>query len=373
MTNPLSPQEAAVLARSSYSTRESSTPALDAAQAAGSTSAFDIRTSSVFTSITGLGSRSNFGYSAFGRNQRQGECLISVRGTDTISDWLTDGHFSGARGPNGFMVHRGFNNTMNNILPQVRKTLTGRNPSAIHLVGHSLGGAVATLLADALKDHAQLFLYTFGAPRAGAVDHAAYLTNKLNAQNIFRVYHDTDPVPMVPIFPYGHCPFGQHGYMLKGSGSIISAAAHSIDQYNRNAAGTWNAMRTIPYRSFSLETVDDVLEKAGALPGGYLSSILMRLIVRALGMIMGLAGMWAGLAALGAATVVDQIAYVISKGIAAVGTATETLQELIRQIIRFIGLPLSSKTSFSTAFLKWLLDKLFATIAMMARQATRGM
>lgn len=374
MTNPLSPQEAAVLASSSYATHLSSAPALDAARlAGGSTSPFDVGASSVFTGVTGLGTISNFGYCAFGRNQRQGECLISVRGTETVSDWLTDGHFSGARGPNGFMVHRGFNNTMSGILPQVKTALTGKNPSAIHLVGHSLGGAVATLLADALKDHAQLYLYTFGAPRAGAVDHASYLTSKLNAQNIFRVYHDTDPVPMVPIFPYGHCPAGRNGYLLKGSGMIISPGAHSMTLYKSNAAGSWNSMQTIPHRSFSLDTVDDVLARAGTIPGGYLSSLLMRLIVRALGMIMELAGMGTGLVLLGAATIADQIAYVISKGIAAVGVVAETLQELVRQILRFLGQPISSSTSFSTAFLKWLLDKLFATIAMMARQATRAL
>jgi len=374
MSSPLSPEMASILADSAYATLGSPTPAFDAArEAGGSRSAFDVGASSVFTGITGFGVSSNFGYCAFGSTpQRQGECLISVRGTDLIGDWLTDARLSGTRGPNGHMVHKGFRKLNDVILPQVKRALKNKNPSAIHIVGHSLGGAVATLLADSLKDHSKLYLYTFGAPRAGSINHAAYLTNKLGVQNIYRVYHDTDPVPMVPIFPYGHCPAADHGYMLKGTGMVISPGAHSMSLYKRNAKASWSSMQTVAHRRFSLETVDDVLQQAGAIPGGYLSSLLMRLIVKALSMIMDAAGMTAGLALLGTATIADQIAYVLSRGVAMVGATADLLERLIHQIMRFVGIAVNKAVSFTATFLKWLTEKLFATMMMLARQATRG-
>jgi pimeloyl-ACP methyl ester carboxylesterase len=374
MSRPLTPEEASILADSAYATLGSPTPALDAArQAGGSTSAFDVGGSSIFTGVTGFGVSSNFGYWAFGNTpQRQGECLVSIRGTNLISDWLTDARLSGASGPNGHLVHSGFSKLNQIILPQVKLALRNKNPSTIHIVGHSLGGAVATLLADALKDYTKLYLYTFGAPRAGSINHAAYLTHKLGAQNIYRVYHDTDPVPMVPIFPYGHCPAGSHGYLLEGTGMIISPGAHSMDLYKSNAKASWSSMQVMAHRRFSLDTVDGVLQQAGAIPGGYLSSLLMRLIVKALGMIMEAAGMTAGLALLGVATIADQLAYVMAKGVAMVGATAELLQNLIHQIMRFVGVTASRSVSFTVTFLKWLTEKLFGTIAMLARQAIRG-
>lgn len=375
MSSPLSPEMASVLADSAYATLGSPNPTLDAArEARGSGNLFNVGDSSVFTGVTGFGERSNFGYCAFGNTlSRKGECLISVRGTNLMSDWLTDARLSGTRGPSGQMVHKGFSKLTETILPHVRAALRNKNPSAIHIVGHSLGGATATLLADALKDYTKLYLYTFGAPRAGSIEHASYLTNKLGAENIFRVYHDTDPVPMVPIFPYGHCPTANQAYMLKGTGMVISPGAHSMSLYKQNAQASWGSMQTIAHRRFSLETVDDVLEQAGSVPGGYLSSLLMRLIVRALGMIMKAAGMVVGLSLLGVATIADQIAYILSKGLATVGETAELLEKLIYQIMRFVGVTVAKTVSFTTAFLKWLIDKLFAVMIMLATQAMRNL
>jgi len=69
------------------------------------------------------------------------------------------------------------------------------------VTGHSLGGALASLasLWMAYYDHIptnQLFLYTFGAPRAGDVEyatlHGRYVTNNI------RVVHGYDMIPHFP-------------------------------------------------------------------------------------------------------------------------------------------------------------------------------
>lgn len=373
MSRPLSPTLACSLADGSYATRASLNPNRDAADRAGasSRSAFDIDNAAIFNGKTGLGTTTNFGFCAFGKStSRQSECVIAVRGTVTPSDWLTDGRMAGARGPNGFVVHRGFNSLSQAIYPQIEKALQGRNPSTIHLVGHSLGGATATIIADALQGIAQIKLYTFGAPRAGFADHAAYLTNAIKPENIYRVYHDTDPVPMLPIFPYGHCPAGDSGLLIKGSGMIIWPGAHKLGQYQNHCAASWSSMKTINHRRFSLETVDDVLQEAGALPGGYLSSLLMRLIVKALGMILDSAGVVVGLTLLGAATIADQIVYALMQSASIVSTSAETMQNLVRQIMRFLGLSIQGTVNVTKSFLEWLVEKLIRTMVSLARQAT---
>lgn len=50
-------------------------------------------------------------------------------------------------------------------------------------------------------------LYTFGAPRVGHEDYSQNLTRQVKQENIFRVFHTTDPVPMIAPYPYVHAPF----------------------------------------------------------------------------------------------------------------------------------------------------------------------
>lgn len=363
-----------------YATREpigGLTPVEAAEDGAGSSrDLFNIATSSVFTGSTGFGSgsKTNFGYCAFGKSaSRHGECLISVRGTVTASDWLTDGKFAGARGPSGFGVHKGFSQVAKGILPQITSALKRKNPSVIHIVGHSLGGATATLLADSLRDHTAVKLYTFGAPRAGGEQHAMHLTQKLGSGNIYRAYHDTDPVPMLPIFPYTHCPTLKPGYLLKGSGLIISPGAHLMQSYKTNCGDRWSSLATIPHRRFSLDTVDDLLQQAGEIPGGMFSAFVMRCLVQALDILLEIVGMAVGCVAFGAATVSDQIAFAISRGVQLSGEIALRMEALVHQLMRFLGIAVSAGHSMSTAFLRWISSKLVLVLEQFARQAVNAL
>ncbi len=72
----------------------------------------------------------------------------------------------------------------------------------IHCVGHSLGGALATLAANWLKSfpevNAKVHLYTFGAPRVGGKSFSMNATQRLDS--IFRCVNGADPVPKVPVY-----------------------------------------------------------------------------------------------------------------------------------------------------------------------------
>lgn len=71
--------------------------------------------------------------------------------------------------------------------------------------GHSLGGAVATLGAAALREAGySVDIYTYGAPRPGNDVLVDYITAQAGSEN--RITHIDDPVPRLPpiIFGYRH-------------------------------------------------------------------------------------------------------------------------------------------------------------------------
>jgi triacylglycerol lipase len=380
MTVELSPAQAAEVADSAYALRLSS-DMLDAAVSAPNTrNAFDLLGGVRLTGVTGLAAplmqqKTGFGYVAWGKGSRQGECLISVRGTFKTSacDWITNARMAGVSGPNGFSVHAGFWAAAQSLLPQIRNTLRGRDVSTIHIVGHSLGGAIATLMADSLGDSGcGLKLYTFGAPRAGVELHAEYLTGKLGAANIHRAYHDTDPVPMVPIFPYGHVPYGSRAYCMKGPGKLVSLDAHLMPEYIRSVgASSWASLPVLAPKLGSLESAEAWLASAADNGGAsiMLSATALRLILSGLDWILKQLGRVAGLALLGGATIIDSLAQLLYSGALQSIKLAGMIKNLMLAAMRFMGRVVSTGMSITAGFVQYVLGLLFRFISTVALRA----
>ena len=171
----LSPKMVAKAADATYQTRLSPNLFSAAATMGEFGQSFDIANGTMIRGTSGMGpvsSDTGFGFIANGRASHAGEMLIAVRGTEMTSghDWLTNFRISGVRGPSGYTVHRGFWMLASGILEQVNRALDNHSPSLIHVTGHSLGAAAATLVADAIRQRSgrrNVKLYTFGAPRSG--------------------------------------------------------------------------------------------------------------------------------------------------------------------------------------------------------------
>lgn len=117
--------------------------------------------------------------------------IICIRGTANLDNWLTDARVFPARSCGGYLAHKGF-------VTAYRELCSGGMPTTkngnVIVTGHSLGGAVATLLAE----HIGCNLVTFGSPRV------YWRFGKAPRLNHIRVVRDDDPVPEMPKFLYSH-------------------------------------------------------------------------------------------------------------------------------------------------------------------------
>ena len=151
-------------------------------------------------------------YGFVAQSTSDGEYIIAIRGTDKIIEWLIDAEFVPVQFgpvPTAGHVEDGFFSvyqSLTGLMPDgqtprdLRAFIEGLAPAApLTIVGHSLGAAVANLLAlDAAVNAGakDLNLYTLAAPRTGDAAFAASFAT--NVPNNVRVFNEPDLVPKVP-------------------------------------------------------------------------------------------------------------------------------------------------------------------------------
>jgi triacylglycerol lipase len=375
MVMELSPTQAVQIATSTYLLRLSRDMSVAEDAAPTVSEAFDIANGTRLVGATGIGvqHRSGFGFTAWGQGARQGECLVAVRGTASAYDWLSNVRMGGVIGPSGYLVHAGFWRGAQSVLPQIRQQLNGRNPSALHVVGHSLGGAMAALIADSLSGlGCTLRLYTFGAPRCGVDEHAQYLTDRLGAEHIYRAYHDTDPVPMVPVFPYSHVPYDSNAYRLKGPGTLVNVQSHLMPTYRKSVANcAWSSLPVILPKHNSFEAADAWLAEAAKDSGPFImgSAIALRLILSALDWILKQLGNSAGLLLFAGTTLIDGLARLLYTGMLQSIRLAQAIRNMLLAAMRFMGRVVAAGVDITVSFIEYVLGLLFRFIAAIARKA----
>ncbi|MGH7461188.1 MAG: lipase family protein [Longimicrobiales bacterium] len=381
---PLSPKEAAEIARGVYRLRTDSVSEIrERGQTLGCEGIFQVGNTSRFEGSSGglfWKQLSGFGYIAAGEGARQGEVLVATRGTAMAVDWLTNLNIGFAIGPSGQPVHAGFNATWKSFSDELRAFLRNRNPAHFHCVGHSLGGALANLNADFLSASGAggVSLYTFGAPRAGFVTFSRALSQRLKPENIYRVSNVSDPVPMIPLFPFSHAPFTEPGITLRTAGTgIISVAAHNMqDSYQSSVAETsWRALRgaTGP-PGWDVDAKVWLQSSAAGQYGVVMGSAkLLIMIGKALQWVLGrvkdiLLGTVGTALAVGV-TCLDQIAWLLSRGAEISLEIAGHVRSIIGAIFRFLGRVAATAANLTMAFLRWVLDLLFTALSGAATRA----
>ncbi len=214
----------------------------------------------IFKGNTGFAS-SGFGYVLQLKQGDRRHAVIAMRGTRPEMpykpDLLTDlrGAMTGF-GDYG-LVHKGFKRTFDSILPQLSASeRVIMDADVVHCVGHSLGGAVATLVAAHYRQRGQMVkLYTFGSPRVGAFGAYTALHGAIGKAHMLRVAHDLDPISLIGPFPYIHVnpsPADDNNMTIPSpTGQLFSTANHDMNRYIRSVGGinaTWDAARGLAGR-----------------------------------------------------------------------------------------------------------------------------
>lgn len=378
----LDPNTAARIAAGAYLVQDTPISGLIGPSLLGCESQFDVSRSVGFDARTGIGrysELSGFGYIAPAIGAMRGEYLIAIRGTALMPfDGLTDLHATATRSESGHRVHTGFLTAFESRprgpAAVIRSYFEGKNPTRIHIVGHSLGGALATLAADMMGSAGvgEVMLYTFGCPRVGDRGFAEALRGSIGSQNIYRVYHPADPVPMLPVFPFLHVPPGHAGYAIDpNSNLLVSVGRHSsVNSYVPGTTGTsWAGLRGNGRYVANQSDVERWLVNA-TLSGSFMGSAsLLNQILSVLQWILIRAVQGAAFVIGAGQTLLDRIASLLARGAELAVELAMYTEALVRAIFRFLGRTVTAGVRLTTMFLRWVLDLLFTSISAVANQA----
>mmetsp|Transcript_18545 Transcript_18545/g.58103 ORF Transcript_18545/g.58103 Transcript_18545/m.58103 type:complete len:329 (+) Transcript_18545:11-997(+) len=195
-----------------------------------------------------------------------GQCVVAFRGSIVWQNWLADAYFlledwppqgsgrESASWCSDCRVHRGFASAYEELRPAIVASLRGLNCTSTAVVGHSLGGALASLAMLDLRAAEGLRVepaYTFGKPRVGNQAYVEALLAAAKKQGVepasWRVVHYRDPVPRMPpatehIGLYAHEP--HEVFYDTRSSDFTRECEHGVELVNGHEDPTcsWAAM-----------------------------------------------------------------------------------------------------------------------------------
>ncbi|WP_156254596.1 lipase family protein [Sandarakinorhabdus oryzae] len=380
----LTPALAAAAATGVYGLRTTDMAGLAArGRTLGTEAFFDITSNTPISGRAGISmfrTTSGFGYLARGKANTpyEGDLLLVTRGTykTSVEDWLTNLTIAMEVGPGGALVHAGFNRLRETMQSQIDQSLRAAGPfRRIHIVGHSLGGALATLNGATLiaRGERRVSIYTFGAPRVGNWAFVRWLDNNIGSENIRRVFHPADPVPMIPLFPFFHAPPGDAFALPNTDGGIINPKYHGMDDSYVPGVGemSWSGLSVVGQEPDSGIKLQRWLAEGGVTNGFVMGSArLLGLIGDALAWILKRAAqVVVGSVLTVGATLLDRIASVLAAGVEASLELSAYISTLVRAIFKFLGRAATAAKDLSRAFLRWVLELLFRAVVSTARHA----
>jgi predicted lipase len=187
-------------------------------------------------------------FKVFGFIARSGsDVVVAIRGTEGIFEWIMDfaffpvpfPFFNAGRTERGFTgFYSTFRTGPDNTHPRVSETLSGLvadgTVETLRITGHSLGSALATLLALDVAGNgifAAPNVFTFASPRVG--DKVFAGTYDSLVQNSWRISNLNDIVPQLPP------AFGGFGYV-----HVDAEVPINSDVTSRHNLRCWHDLRT---------------------------------------------------------------------------------------------------------------------------------
>ncbi len=306
----------------------------------------------------GAKKESGFGFFARGEGNRSNEAIVSTRGTATMSDVLTDLWAMPRVSPMGSRCHSGFLDTFDSYHGELKafvNEIKNTSIKTIHCVGHSLGGALASLNAEYLALQGfDVNLYTFGSPRVG---FGSTFKNSLalNRVKVFRVYNDGDPVPMVPCWPFihtdGECCIERQFLITPGAHSMTSSYTPSAAKFE-----TWGALKSSP----DPQAHQDMGILQSALSSGkHMASGTLKVIMYILKKLIRQAEVIAAASLIATLGTLDFLAWLLHKAATLAESFKNSLASLLKGVLSFLGKATVSTVKMTESFIRYLLEQLF--------------
>ena len=162
--------------------------------------------------------------------------IVAFRGTQDLGDWFTDADAvqvklshklrGEATGLDKTQVHQGFQLLALSLSKQVSAAAAKFKPKVpVYVTGHSLGGAVAALIALMLRTRMkrpEVRMYSYAAPRVG--DPAFVAAYDALLPTSYRVVNLADVVPVVPprqLEGWRYADLGTEWGFLNQSGDVV--------------------------------------------------------------------------------------------------------------------------------------------------------
>lgn len=382
----ISPSEAASLARDIYAVQDESQLRffLDHPLFKEQTSKISPLQSHLKAEVGGrvlLNHKDGFGVCVEGGGLHKDEVFLIFRGTTTANkgaDILTDARIGITNSSTGLPVHCGFHHCFSSMLPKIQRFFNTHKGGikVVHCIGHSLGGAVASLAADWVSEILKypVRLYTFGAPRVGTDWFVKRTSSSIGADNMYRVYHRTDPVPMVPLYPFMHAPYKELGYYIHSAQPLTSGAAHFMKNYVGSVDGkSWEQINEVPEHPYTVESAIEAWLKSKS-PVDASSPAFWRwadaAIVYLLKKIAMSAVVQLQASFIGIFTIADKIAYILAKGIDLAENISIWVERLMRKLMEALGMRIAeTKRELTRDLIRYVLLRLTEKANREAREA----
>ena len=184
------------------------------------------------------------------RFENETDVVIACRGTQPteFNDLKADLKAFPVMAETVSRVHRGFKAEVDELWPEVRKDT--QTLKQLWFCGHSLGAAMATIMAGRCMDDPALAnpvqLYTYGSPRVGWPKYV----KSLKVEHI-RWQNNNDIVTRVPLRIMNYRHDGRLMY-IRSNGTIDdSGKSHMWRRFNDRMRGMWSGLKKGKVDNFS--------------------------------------------------------------------------------------------------------------------------
>ncbi|MBJ7554092.1 lipase family protein [Marinomonas spartinae] len=313
------------------------------------------------------------GVTTVGRsNPFKNDLVFAIRGTDAASDWSSDFRTSICVSDSGKTVHSGFNAIFEMIKGPLAKHVEQMKPGGVlHCVGHSLGGALALMVADWVKSSysCEVKLYSFGAPKVGYTDFSLSATNRIGVKNIYRCVNGGDVVPMVPVWPFVHVPYNAAEYCLDNN-KLINPLQHKMVRYSRNCKGkNWESInKEVGFHS-NKRVVLSVRQASQVQPSIFWMNRLSEGLLTLLNDTKHGAAQVLQSAVANGLNLYDKIAMILSEGALGSPSLAGAATGLLACMLKFSGYTGVKVKDLSYSFIRWVFEQTLKMVYRLARTA----